>query len=161
MKFVKAKLYIDKVKKVKVIPIKLNDNYYTDLRNYVNEGYKQIIVPSDAMIGILKKYFKERIARIHTIELLEEDSDYTYQLNQILESIEDNRDYFVDLIEELSYLSEKSTVEIKSIRFKYRLEDKPVDISISVNGILTYSENTITIKEIDNLKQDIIDLIQL
>lgn len=160
MKFKQSKLFIDDKKEIATVSIKQSDNYYSNLRKYVNKGYKQIIVPSDVMIKVLKIYFKEKVARILSIELLEEDSDYSIQLDKIINSIEANRDYFVDLIEELNYLAEKSTIEIKSVRFKYRIESRPVDITISVNGILTYNESEISIKEIDNLNSLIIDLLK-
>ena len=46
------------------------------------------------------------------------------------------------MIEELNVLIEQDDMSVESIRLKYRENNKLVDLSISINGILDYSENS-------------------
>lgn len=129
-----------------------HSNYYKSVRSKIDNGYKSIIISSDLMIDILKTFFKKKKATIVKIELLEEDPNYQKQLDSIVSSLKDNRDYFVDLVEELSFLSEDNNIEIKRIRFKFRENTELIDISISLNGLIDYSDNEFTKKELLILK---------
>ena len=51
-------------------------------------------------------------------------------------------------MEELSFLAEQESVEIKNIRIKYRKNEKPIDLSLSVNGLIKAGENKIVGGEI-------------
>lgn len=156
MDYMQSKLFLNSDNSVVDLKLKSSDNYYNTLRKKVDSGYTPIIIPSDLMITILKKYFSAKKARIVKIELLEEDTNYTEQLDELIESLLDSRDNFVYLTDELSFLSEKSNVEIKKIRFKFR-EKELVDISLSVNGMLSYRNNSTTIDIIDNIKDDVFE----
>lgn len=156
MDYIQSKLFLNSDNSVVDLKVKSSDNYYDTLRKKVDSGYTPIIIPSDFMVTILKKFFSTRKARIVKIELLEEDTIYTEKLDKLIESLIDSRDNFVYLIDELAFLSEKSNVEIKKIRFKFR-EKELVDISLSVNGMLSYTKNSNTIDIIDNIKDDVFE----
>lgn len=152
MNFTSEKLFFNRDYNVYSFEINQSNNYYKDVRQKFDNGYRPIIVSSDLMIDLLKKYFKEEKANIVNIELLEEDYDYQEELNGIIRSLKTDRDYFIDLVEELSFLSETNNIEIKRLRFKYRKDKELIDISISLNGLLNYSDNQATKEELKGIK---------
>lgn len=151
MNFANGKLFFNRDYRVDFFEIDQSNNYYKSVREKVDNGYKPIIVSSDLMIDILKKYFKEKKANVVNIELLQEDHNYQEQINKLISSLKTNRDYFIDLVEELSFLSETNNNEIRRLRFKYRKGEELIDISISLNGLLNYSDNQATKEELKGI----------
>ncbi|MDU0350575.1 hypothetical protein RWU53_03840, partial [Enterococcus sp. 3MOLP] len=68
-----------------------------------------------------------------------------------------DRAYFYNLMKELSFLSKNESIEIKSIRVQYRLEEKPIDIKLSVNGLINVGENEKIKNEISFLEEIILE----
>lgn len=118
-------------------------DYYSFVRAKINEGHNQIIISSSIMLQVLRKMFVEKKAKIVSIDFIEDDSDYLKQMNNLIASVNKDRDYFYDLMEELSFLAEQESVEIKNIRIKYRKNEKPIDLSLSVNGLIKAGDNEI------------------
>lgn len=152
MSFTNGKIFFNKEYHVELFEIEQSNNYYKSVREKIDSGYRPIIVSSDIMINILKKYFTEKKADIVKIELLEDDPDYQEDINRIIRTLKSNRDYFVNLVEEISFLSENDNVEIKCLRFKYRRDQELVDISVTLNGSLNYSNNQATKEELYGIK---------
>ncbi|MGB4589490.1 MAG: hypothetical protein WBI17_09710 [Clostridiaceae bacterium] len=152
MSFINGKIFYNKEYDIDLFEIEKYGNYYNKVREKIDIGYKPIIVSSDLMINILKKYFTEKKADIVKIELLEEDIEYQEHINKMIRTLKSNRDYFIDLIEEISFLSDNDNVEIRCLRFKYTREQELIDISVSLNGSLNYTNNQTTKKELDGLK---------
>lgn len=117
-------------------------NYYSFLHEADMNGLVQVIIPSSVLISILKHFFKNKKARLVAIKLAEDEDDNIPIINQLISAVNNNRDYFIDLIEELNVLIEQDDMSVESIRLKYRENNKLVDLSISINGILDYSENS-------------------
>ncbi|WP_130860787.1 hypothetical protein [Gracilibacillus phocaeensis] len=116
-------------------------DYYSFVRAKIDEGHSQIIISSSIMLHVLRKMFVEKKAKIVSIDFIEDDTDYLNQMNNLIASVNKDRDYFYDLMEELSFLAEQESVEIKNIRIKYRKNEKPIDLSLSVNGLIKAGEN--------------------
>jgi len=152
MAFKSGKIFYDNKYNIELFEIEQNNNYYKYFRDKIDHGFKPIIISSNIMIKILKKYFTENKADIVSIVLLEEDPEYQANINNIITTVKSNRDYFIDLVEEISFLSENDNVEIKSLRFKYRKNQELVDISITLNGSLNYSNNKSTEEELVGIK---------
>ncbi|MGG5306926.1 hypothetical protein IGK38_001591 [Enterococcus pernyi] len=133
--------------------IEINGDYYPFVRSKLDEGYSQIVISSAIMLDILEKMFISKQAKILAIELIEEDDQYEQQIKQLIDSTGKDRAYFYNLMKELSFLSENESIEIKSIRFKYRVEGKLIDIKLSVNGLINAGENEIIKKEISFLEE--------
>lgn len=123
-------------------------DYYSFVRAKIDEGYSQIIISSSIMLQVLRKMFVEKKARIVKIDFIEDDSDYLEQMDNLIASVNEDRDYFFDLMKELSFLAEQESVEIRNIRIKYRKNEKPIDLSLSVNGLIKAGENEIVGGEI-------------
>lgn len=132
-------------------------DYYSFVRAKINEGHSQIIISSSIMLQVLKKMFVEKKAKIVSIDFIEDDYDYLEQMNNLIASVNKDRDYFYDLMKELSFLSEQESVEIKNIRIKYRKNEKPIDLSLSVNGLIKAGENEVVGGEISFMVDSIWD----
>ncbi|WP_034538264.1 hypothetical protein [Carnobacterium inhibens] len=161
MELVQYKVFINnKNSRLDIIKI-LEKDYYFFVRSTMNNGYSQIIISSDIMLKVLRKFFIEKKAKIVTIDFFEEDNDYKNQLELLISSVNRDRDYFINLMDELSFLSEKQSVDIKSIRIKYRKNDKPIDISLSVNGLVKIGGNDKVDEEIIFLNEVIWENVKL
>ncbi|MBP4085978.1 MULTISPECIES: hypothetical protein [Enterococcus] len=140
-----------------IVAIEINGDYYPFVRSKLDEGYSQIVISSAVMLDILEKMFINKQAKIVAIELIEEDDQYEQQIQQLIASTVQDRAYFYNLMKELSFLSENESIEIKSIRVRYRLEEKPIDIKLSVNGLINVGENEIIKNEISFLEEIILE----
>ncbi len=130
-------------------------DYYSFVRSKMDERYSQIVISSGIMLQVLRKMFIEKKARIVSIEFIQEDSDYLNIINNLITSVNTDRDYFHDLMKELSFLSEQESVEIKNIRIKYRKNERPIDLSLSVNGLIKAGDNEIVCGEISFMTDSI------
>ncbi|MDU0318787.1 hypothetical protein RWU37_01240 [Enterococcus sp. 2CBP] len=137
--------------------IEIKGDYYPFVRSKLDEGYSQVVISSAVMLDILEKMFINKQARIVTIELIEEDDQYEQQIQQLIASTVKDRAYFYNLMKELSFLSKNESIEIKSIRVQYRLEEKPIDIKLSVNGLINVGENEKIKNEISFLEEIILE----
>lgn len=129
-------------------------NYYTTIQQIIREGYNQIIITSDILIVILKKFFQNYNLKIVEIELLEDDDDYQNQINNIINEVNENSKYILNLMEELSQF-EVDSIEIKKVHVKYREDGIVNEFSISINGILTFFKD----KNTDLIASKIADII--
>lgn len=153
MKFSQGKIFLDKNNRKIVMKIVPNGDYYSFVRESLVNGLKQVILPSDVLISTMQYLFKKKKAEIVHIEFLEEDDEYNLLILKLIDAVKDNRDYFIDLMEELNYLSGNQTAEIKCIRMKYRENGILNDISLSVNGLINFGENLDVNRQIEELNQ--------
>lgn len=141
MDFCQYKLFMEKGNAgIEAIKIDGTD-YYSFVRKKIDEGHSQIIISSSIMLQVLRKMFVDKKAKIVSINFIEDDFEYLEQMNNLIDSVNKDRDYFYDLMKELSFLAEQESVEIKNIRVKYRQNGKPIDLSLSVNGLIKAGEN--------------------
>lgn len=114
----------------------IGNDYYSFIQELSGEGYKQIIIPSNVLLDLMKNIFKDKKATIKDIDLLEDDDDYNDKIDKIILETQDDRDNFVELFEELRYLSSDQNIEIRKIRFSYKNDNKLIDLSLSINGLI-------------------------
>ena len=127
-------------------------NYYQFIREKSYEGFKQAIFDSNALILILEYIFVSKNGDIVEINLLEQDYEYEKKLENLLTEVKNNRDKIISFFKELSFLTDDSSFDIKSIKMKYRnTDDKLFIFTMSVNGLITYKDNDIAEKEIEIL----------
>ncbi|MCH5423565.1 hypothetical protein V6S63_00135 [Lactococcus lactis] len=129
----------------------IGNDYYSFIQGLSGDGYKQIILPSNVLLDLMKNIFKTKKANIKDIDLLEDDDAYNDKIDKLILETLDDRDNFVELIEELRYLSSDQNIEIRKIRFSYRNDNKLIDISLSINGLIEvlYGESTEVEKQLD------------
>lgn len=160
MDFDQSKFFINiESNKLSHFPVPKNKEYYAFVKDKIKGDFSQIIISSDIMIKLLTFAFSKRKAKIVEIELLEDDPDYQSQLNTYISKANNNRDLFIDLVDELKYLSDERTAELRLLQVKYRVNEIPVVISITVNGLITYSLNEESKKEISTFEKIIAELL--
>lgn len=114
----------------------IGNDYYSFLQELSAEGYKQIILPSNVLLDLMKNIFKSKKGIIKEIELLEDDDAYNDKIDKLLLETQEDRDNFVELFEELRYLSSDQNIEIRKIRFCYRNNGKLIELTLSINGLI-------------------------
>lgn len=123
-------------------------DYYSFIRSKLGEGYSQIVISSGIMLKVLESMFIQKKAKIVEIDFIEDDIQYSEQMDNFISSVNEDRGNFYELMKELSFLSEQESVEIKSIRIKYRENNEPIDIKLSVNGLITAGVNDVLESEL-------------
>lgn len=158
MDTIQAKLFL-KEKKLITKEIPKSKEYYTFVQEYISKGYKQIIIPSDILIELLKYIFLNREkSKIIKIEFLEEDIEFQQEIDLLIHKINnEDRAYFISLLDSIDYVAQEQTAEIKKIRFKYRIDSELIDISISINGLLNYGNSAYVNEEINEISQFIMN----
>lgn len=144
MKIKKAKLFWklgEKEKQIYSVSFDDNEEYYAFLKKCNLEGLRQIIISSELMITIIKKAVQEYGFSLYDIEFQEEDEHLLQEIKILLELIPSNKYLFVDLIEHLRFLSEKSSIDIKRIKIKGR-DNSGVALNYYVqsNGVFGVTE---------------------
>lgn len=116
------------------------DEYYTFVRKQREAGYRQVIITSEMMIKLMKKYFLERKFRIASVEFMIEDGALENQVHDILKKLNGDRGYFNLLIDKLTFLVEETSIDIKKVEFKRREDNHSLSLHIQVNGIFGVNE---------------------
>lgn len=134
--------------------INITHSYYSTIQQIIREGYNQIIITSDILIVILKKFFQQYNLKIVEIELLEDDENYQNQINSIITEVNEDSNYVLSLMDELSKF-EVDSIEIKKVHVKYREDGILNEFSLSINGILTIFKE----ENIDLIASKVADII--
>lgn len=146
MKFEKYKIFWkvnDKNKKIELI--KWNEKeceYYAFIKEQMANGYHQISVTSEIMLGFLSEISSRNFVNVSKIELMEEDSEEGEELNNMVEECSNNRGILVKIINKLEYLEDESSIEIKRIYFTEKKDTGEYSsLFVQVNGLLGISGN--------------------
>lgn len=135
----KAKLFWcnDDENNIIAIPLVDDSDYYSFLRSCHNKGYRQIVVTSEIMMQIIRNVCSHDM-RITKIEFMEEDPELDQEISNLLQVINNSPARLIDLIEKLEFLSERSSIELKSIYVKqpYSPEERIKSFYIQSNGII-------------------------
>lgn len=127
-------------------------NYYQFIKEKSQEGFKQAIFDSNTLILILEYIFASKNGDIVEINLLEQDYEYEEFLKKLISEVKHNRNKIILFVKELSFLTRDSSIDIKSIKMKYRDKKGRLFLfKISINGLLTYRDTEIAEEEIDDL----------
>ena len=120
----------------------INTDYYKFIEEQANKGYIQIIVNSQLMLKLLSYYFVDKGFNVESIDLMEEDDCFNESYKGLIEIANNNRAYFIKLIERLNFLFNEDCIEIFKISLKKRDEELGSRyISIQSNGIVRVEEN--------------------
>lgn len=144
MKLIKGKVFI-KDSDVIIAPYEEGKDYYQLIKEYNEKGYEQIILTTDFMTAILKFYFIQKKYSISDIHPLDEDEiEVKKRFENYVEIIKEDRDYFANLIEDLSILAEgKNSIDI----FKIELKGKNAAgqrnmLFVQINGVITMTNDS-------------------
>lgn len=133
----------------KVMSVKYDDrDYYDFIKRQYEIGYRQIIISSEIMIGIIKDTVITQGFVVYQIEFVEDDEEILNEMNSLLETIEKNPVYVNELIEKLIFLTEKSSIDIQRIKIKGRTsENIPVDMFFQSNGLFGVNKESFGYQE--------------
>lgn len=153
------KLFQDKDKKIVAIEYSETDqkNYFEFVRTQHVRGMRQVIVTSELMLEILKVFFLEYNFKIININLAEEDEDLILEIGRILNTVGENRENFIKLLEKLECIANDSSIDIEKIELKsmQKIDNCYINFSIRVNGILSIEEeNDHKLKKIIKIIKD-------
>ena len=138
--------------------ISFNDDmeYYTFIKQYYDDGYRQIIITSEIMIGLIEHFVLEKGLFVYNIEFIEDDQDLKDEIENLLSIISRDRAFLGKLIEKLNFLSEKSSIDIQRIYFKGRGNDGgATNFNLQSNGIIGIDK-----KNFSSISNEISNLIE-
>lgn len=109
-----GKLYQNvKTKEFKCFSYDPTDDYYANVKNITEQGYRQIIFTSSVMLSLIENFLLFYNASIVSIEFMEEDEELDVELKNILSMLKNNGAYWGILKEKLAFLSRYDSVDIK------------------------------------------------
>lgn len=113
-----------------------NCDYYSYIKEKSQGGYHQVIITSQMMINLIEYLCIERDFEVSKIEFLEDDVSQDETIANYLKLIKRNKIYFHKLIEELTFIKDESSIDIKKVYFiGHSKEGKYFRILVQVNGI--------------------------
>lgn len=115
-----------------------DDEYYSFLKKKYDEGFRQIIISSEAMIKLIKYFVIKQDLKISEIQFNEEDPSLSEEVDALLEEIKYRPILFTILLEKLTFLSEDCSIDINRI---YMTKKCNTSFFIQSNGIIGFSGN--------------------
>lgn len=114
-----------------------NRDYYLFTKECIDSGFHQISLTAEIMLGFITSISATENIVIEKIELMEEDSEENNEINELVEASRSNRGVFVEILNRLQYLEDESSIEIKRVYFKEKInEQKSGLFYIQVNGLI-------------------------
>lgn len=138
MQYEKAKFFFDDKKgNVHCIPYNDKINYYSFIKRYREEGYNQLIITSQIMISLIQFLVHEKNLIVYEVEFMEENIELDEKIKILLSKLKADLSLLPYFLDELRFLEDKSSIEIKRLSFKGRDEvGSAINLYIQVNGII-------------------------
>lgn len=138
MQYEKAKFFFDDKKgNVHCIPYNDKINYYSFIKRYREEGYNQLIITSQIMISLIQFLVHEKNLIVYEVEFMEENIELDQKIKILLSKLKADFSLLPYFLDELRFLEDKSSIEIKKLSFKGRDEaGRAINLYIQVNGII-------------------------
>lgn len=133
------------------------DNYYCFLKEKKKEGFSQIIIPSNCLLGILNDRFSKFSSfKIKKIEFETEDEELKKEIEKNITFVNENNRLIVKLNDFLNEIIYGESIEIKGINYSYRNQEKElIDIILYNTGYMEFSGPS------ENVKKEINTLIEI
>ena len=113
-------------------------DYYAFIKECIEQGFYQISITGEMMIGILSRIAYENSILVANIEFMEDDCEENQQINAIIAESNINRGKLAKVIDMLRYLEDEETVEIKRMTF---MEKDGESEFVQVNGLISASSS--------------------
>ena len=121
--------------------IEWNENtqdYYAFIKECIEQGFYQISITGEMMIGILSRIAYENSIFVASIEFMEDDCEENQQINEIIAESNINRGKLAKVLDMLRYLEDEETVEIKRMTFMGKDGESEF---VQVNGLMRVSNS--------------------
>ena len=115
-------------------PYNPNDNYYSYVQNYINQGYHQCIFTSDILMAMADLIIKDHHGNVSEIELLEDDVDLSCKINSLVKKANHNKAFWADIQKTIDFLSDSESIDISKIELCGE-KDGYYRIVLHMNGI--------------------------
>lgn len=134
-----------------------NENYYSYISKQKENGYRQILITTDQMIKILELYANNYDANIMEINLFEaDDLEYKRNIEECITRLNKQQISFKDFIQQLEMINTESSIDIQSLEFYYKNNDKDFIVKIYLNGIIYISDyGEVSRLELNKFKKNI------
>ncbi len=155
MKYIKKKIFWNNIENEKIIhTIRWDETemeYYAFIKSNIDEGYHQVVVNSEMMLGLVSLCAKKSNWSIVQIEMMEEDEEMKQELASLIDDTRDNKGAYLSLLEILKTLLEDDSIDIKRIYIQAKYEKQYENFFIQVNGLIgESSDNADCEKEVLN-----------
>lgn len=144
MKQIKQKLFwksVQDYKNICAIPWDESElDYYAFIKNIVDEGFHQVAVNAEMMVGLISLIAQNSNWSISQIDMMEDDEELDEVLQTLIKRTQSNRGTYITLINTLNHLVEESSLEIKRIYIESKFNDIYEDMFIQINGLCGESD---------------------
>lgn len=144
MKQIKQKLFwksVQDYKNICAIPWEESElDYYAFIKKFVDEGFHQVAVNAEMMVGLISLVAQNSNWSISQIDMMEDDEELDEELQTLIKKTQSNRGTYITLINTLNHLVEESSLEIKRIYIVSKLNDMYEDMFIQINGLCGVSD---------------------
>ncbi|WP_290716714.1 MULTISPECIES: hypothetical protein [Exiguobacterium] len=142
MNFTRGKVF-SRNNNIEVLNYNLEDDYYSFIKKNSEKGYEQVILTTDFMLAILKYYFIDRKFTIKEIIPVDEEGFLVSKFESYIERIEEDRDQFLKLLEEMDFLFyEKNALDIFKMELSGKNKfDERIRLNVQINGIINIKES--------------------
>lgn len=139
MKYIKRKLFWRSTHNHKSVYVKtwneVDLDYYAFIKSIANEGFHQIAVNAEMMVGLVSLIAENSNWSISNIDMMEEDDELNEELQALIKRTKSNRGTYITLIDTLKELVEESSLEIKRIYIEAKFNDVYEDLFVQINGL--------------------------
>ena len=139
MRYIKRKLFWKNAQNYKNVCVKTWDesdlDYYAFIKSIADEGFHQVAVNAEMMVGLISLIAQNSNWFISKIEMMEDDEELNAELQTLIQRTKSNRGDYIKLIDTLTELVEESSLEIKRIYIETKLSYDYEDMFIQINGL--------------------------
>ena len=139
MRYIKRKLFWKNAQNYKNVCVKTWDesdlDYYAFIKSIADEGFHQVAVNAEMMVGLISLIAQNSNWFISKIEMMEDDEELNAELQTLIQRTKSNRGAYITLIDTLTELVEESSLEIKRIYIETKLSYDYEDMFIQINGL--------------------------
>lgn len=123
------------------------DNYYDFLKKQREEGFSQIIIPSNCLLKVLNDRFsKYDSIKIREIKFETEDEELKKEIEDSIASVNENSRLILKLNEFLEDIIYGESIELKEINYSYRDQEELINIILYNTGYMEFSGSTANVK---------------
>lgn len=113
-------------------------DYYAFIKKCIEQGFYQISITGEMMIGILGRIACENSVLVTSIDFMEDDCEENQQINEMITESRINRRNLARVMDMMRYLEDEDAVEIKRMSF---MENDGESEFVQVNGLLSASNS--------------------
>ena len=124
------------------LPYSEDEDYYSYLKKWYDQGYRQVIVSSEIMLELISDYVVDKRLIPYEINFAEEDEELVHEINHYLAQLKKKPSIIVKLLNKLRFSCDESSIDMKRIYFKGCIDNFYIAMFIQSNGIIGISQDS-------------------